>query len=294
MSDKKKLLLGAHMSIAGGLSEGLLRGQSIGCTAIQIFTKSNRQWAPKEPTQEEIKTFKETQEKSGISTVVAHASYLINLGSPDPDIFRKSVVAATKELQVCEDLGIPYLVVHPGSYTTSTPEVCLKSIAHGIDKIMHHVPGTTMILLETMAGQGTTVGKTFKELATIRDLVTEKNRVGFCLDTCHVFAAGYDIAHKDGYEKLWDDFDTTIGLHHLKAIHINDSKKECGSYVDRHENIGDGFIGIEGFTLLMNDKRLFTIPKILETPKDSLSDDKHNMGILKDLISESTKKELSL
>ncbi len=285
---KEKLLLGAHMSIAGGLSEALIRGTSIGCTALQIFTKSNRQWAPKEPTPEEINNFVATQKKTGITHVVAHASYLINMGSPDPDIHRKSVVAATKELQVCEALGIPFLVIHPGSYTTSSPERALSALAQGIEKILHHVPGVSMILLETMAGQGTTIGSSFKALAQVRELISAKHRVGICVDTCHIFAAGYDLTTQDGYLSVWEEFDTTIGLSNLKVIHLNDSKKECGSHVDRHEDIGKGKIGLEGFRLLMNDERFFSIPKILETPKIDLSDDVQNMKILKELCSKET------
>jgi deoxyribonuclease-4 len=290
---KEKLLLGAHMSIAGGLSEALIRGASINCTAIQIFTKSNRQWAPSEPSLHEIDLFKKTQKETGIISVVAHASYLINMGSPDPDIHRKSVVAATKELAVCEALGIPFLVIHPGAYTTSSPQNAITNIAQGIEKMLHHVPGSSMILLETMAGQGTTLGSSFKELATIRKLISSNQRVGICLDTCHVFAAGYDISIPASYNSLWDDFDTTIGLSHLKVFHLNDSKKECGSKVDRHEDIGKGKIGLEGFRLLMNDERFFSIPKILETPKATLKDDARNMAVLKKLLSEKTIRKLS-
>ena len=291
---KEKLLLGAHMSIVGGLSKALTRGASINCTALQIFTKSNRQWAPSQPTQEEIDLFKKTQQETGIAHVVAHASYLINMGSPDPDIHRKSVIAATKELAVCEALGIPFLVIHPGAYTTSTPEKAISAIAQGIEKMLHHVPGSSTILLETMAGQGTVVGRTFKELAAIRELISDKHRVGICLDTCHVFAAGYDLATQTGYASLWKDFDTIIGLSHLKVLHLNDSKKECGSHVDRHEAIGKGEIGLEGFRLLMNDERFFSLPKILETPKASLLDDAKNMATLKKLLSEESKKKMDI
>ena len=290
---KGKLLLGAHMSIAGGLSEALICGSSINCTAIQIFTKSNRQWAPKEPTKEEIDLFIKMKKETGITDIIAHASYLINMGSPDPDIHRKSVIAATKELKVCEDLGISFLVIHPGAYTTSTPEQAIIAIAQGIEKILNHVPGSSMILLETMAGQGTTIGSTFKELASIRELISDNHRVGICLDTCHVFAAGYDIATEIGYTSLWKDFDRIIGLSHLKAFHLNDSKKECGSHVDRHEDIGKGEIGLEGFRLLMNDERFFSLPKIVETPKADLLDDVKNMATLKKLLSEETKQKLS-
>jgi len=291
---KHKLLLGAHISIAGGLEKALIRATSIDCTTLQIFTKSNRQWAPQEPTKEERILFSKTKKETGISSIIAHASYLINMGSPDPDIHRKSVIAATKELQVCEDLEIPYLVIHPGSYTTGTPKQAIEGIAQGIEKILHHVPGSSMILLETMAGQGTTVGKTFKELAAIRELISQKNRVGICLDTCHVFAAGYDISKPEGYETLWKDFQHDIGLSHLKGIHMNDSKKECGSHVDRHEDIGKGEIGLTGFRLLMNDERLFSVPKILETPKADLQDDARNMATLKKLLSDKSKRELGL
>jgi len=289
---KHKLLLGAHISIAGGINKALTRATSIGCTTLQIFTKSNRQWAPQEPSPEAREAFFSAQKETGISMVVAHASYLINLGSPDADINRKSLVAAKKEFKVCDDLRIPYLVIHPGSYTTGTPHHAIKAIAEGINKILHHVPGSAMILLETMAGQGTAVGKTFKELAEIRDLVTEKNRVGICLDTCHVFAAGYDISTKQGYDSLWKDFQRDIGLSHLKVIHMNDSKRECGSQVDRHEEIGKGEIGLAGFRLLMNDERLISVPKILETPKADLEDDARNMRTLKSLISPETKQKI--
>lgn len=291
---KHKLLLGAHMSIAGGLEKAFIRAASIGCTTLQIFTKSNRQWAFQEPTTEERVLFTKTKKETGITSIIAHASYLINMGSPDSDIHKKSVIAATKELQVCEDLEIPYLVMHPGSYTTGTPDQAIAAIAQGIEKILHHVPGHSMILLETMAGQGTTVGKTFKELAAIRELISQKNRVGICLDTCHVFAAGYDISKPEGYDALWKDFHHAIGLSHLKAIHMNDSKKECASHVDRHEDIGKGEIGLEGFRLLMNDERFFSIPKILETPKTDLEDDARNMTTLKRLLSDKAKRELDL
>jgi deoxyribonuclease-4 len=287
---RKKLLLGAHMSIAGGLSEALIRGASINCTAIQIFTKSNRQWIAKEPTKEEIALFAKIKKETGITDIIAHASYLINMGSPNPEIHKKSVIAATKEFKVCQDLEIPFLVIHPGAYTTSTPEKAIVSIAQGIEKILNHVPGPSMILLETMAGQGTTIGSTFKELAAIRELISDKSRVGICLDTCHVFAAGYDITTPEGYSSLWKEFDKAIGISHLKAIHLNDSKKECCSYIDRHEDIGQGKIGIEGFRLLMNDTRFFSIPKILETPKADLQDDARNMATLKKLLSEENRK----
>ena len=291
---KKELLLGAHMSIAGGVSEALIRGDSIGCTAIQIFTTSSRQWHAKDFSPEEIEAFQKTQRESSIACVLAHANYLINLGSPNASIHKKSVFVASKELAACQALGIPFLILHPGAYTSSTSAQGCKAVAQGINALFEQVPGKTMILLETMAGQGTALGSTFEELATICDLIDQKNRVGICLDTAHIFAVGYNFSTPQTYKKLWDDFDRIIGLSHLKAIHLNDSKKECGSRVDRHEGIGEGAIGLEGFRLLMNDERLLFIPKILETPKATLQDDLRNLKIIRALFSEKTKKSFGI
>lgn len=287
----QKLLLGAHISITGGLDQAIIRGESIACTAIQIFTKSNRQWNSKTLSDKEIEQFIKVQKTSSIATVVAHASYLINLASPDSAIRKKSVSAAISELTTCERAHIPFLVVHPGSYTTSTIEEGCTMIAKSINEILEQVPGKSMILLETMAGQGTVVGSSFTELALIRKLVTDHARVGICLDTCHVFAAGYNFSTPASYKKMWDKFEKEIGLCHLKVIHLNDSKKECGCKVDRHEDIGKGTIGLEGFRLLMNDERLAAIPKILETPKATLEDDAKNMAVARNLIKKKNEKE---
>ena len=292
MNTKKILLLGAHMSTEGGREKALERGASINCTAIQIFTKSNRQWLDKPITKEEGALFKKTQKECDIKYVVAHASYLINIGSPKPDVESKSITALTKELDRCDMLGIPYLVLHPGSRLTSNLRDCIEQIAAGIDIALADSKGTTMVLLETMAGQGTGVGSTFEEVAHIRRLTKHKSRVGVCLDTCHIFAAGYKFSTKATYKQTWDTFNKIIGLEHLKAIHINDSKKECGSKVDRHEEIGKGKIGLKAFELLFNDPRLFSIPKILETPKSCLADDAQNMKIIRGLLSPVTKKPL--
>lgn len=290
MTKKQRLLLGAHISIEGGLEKAIERGASIECTTIQIFTKSNRQWFAKKITQEEIETFKKAQKKYSVTPVVAHGSYLINLGSPKKDVQEKSIKALTTELNRCDQLGIPYLVLHPGARLTSHINTCIKSIASNIDTALQESNGKTMVLLETMAGQGSTVGSTFEEVAQIRRLTKEKSRIGVCLDTCHIFAAGYDFTTEETYKKLWDSFDSVIGVKNLKVIHINDSKKELSSKVDRHVDIGAGKIGLEGFKLLFNDERFFNVPKILETPKESLEDDKRNMEELKKLLSEKTKK----
>ncbi len=284
MSLKKRPLLGAHMSIAKGLSEALIEGSSIGCTTIQIFTKNNRRWDAKEPSPEVIDAFKKTQKSTGIDPVVAHASYLINLGSPDPELYKKSINGLIQELSFCEKMNIPYLVLHPGSYTNGTPEQALASISQGIQKALTAVPGSCMILLETMAGQGTVVGKNFSELHQIYAKIHDRSRVGICLDTCHIFAAGYEFNTKKLYDALWQEFDATLGLSLLKVIHLNDSLKPLKSYVDRHEHIGFGNVGITAFELLMNDERFFDIPKILETPKKNNDDDYKNMQNLIRLI----------
>ncbi len=289
---KRRLLLGAHMSIAGGLDQAIFRGESIGCTTIQIFTKSNRQWAAKKLTTVDIENFKTAQKESDISPVVAHSSYLINLGSPKKDISKKSTKALAIELQRCEELGIPYLVLHPGSCLASSEEKCIEQIAQNLDKALALAPGKTMVLLETMAGQGSIIGYTFEQIAEIIKLTSNKKRVGACLDTCHVFAAGYEFDSKKKYKAMWDNFDATIGLKKLKAIHINDSEKACGTRVDRHADIGKGKISLEAFKLLFNDPRFFDIPKLLETPKESLTDDQRNINTIKKLLTPSTKKDL--
>lgn len=272
------------MSITGGLSQAIIRGESIGCTAIQIFTKSNRQWFSKAPSFKEIEDFIIAKNQSSIESVIAHASYLINLASPDITTHKKSISATINELKLCEELQIPTLVIHPGSYTVSNNQAGCKAVAQALNQILEKAPGNCKIALETMAGQGTSIGSSFTELALIKSLVEQKKRVGICLDTCHIFAVGYDFSNPENYKKLWSDFDKTLDLSSLEVIHLNDSKKECNSRVDRHENIGEGAIGLEAFKFIMNDKNLSSIPKILETPKSTLEDDKKNMEKLRKLI----------
>src|SRR5579885_1170711 len=233
MAKKHSLLLGAHMSIAGGIDQSIMRGESIGCTAIQIFTKSNRQWRAKKITEQEVMAFKKAWKESSIHSVFAHATYLINIGSSDSVTENKSVNALIEEMERCELLGLPYLVLHPGSRGTMDEDKCLEQIASNLDHVLTKVPGHTMILLETMAGQGSSVCSTFEQLGKVRKATEHKHRIGICLDTCHVFAAGYDFRSPKTYDNLWNDFDRHIGLSHLKAMHINDSKSELGSRVDR-------------------------------------------------------------
>jgi len=289
---KQRLVLGAHMSISGGLEQSVLRGESIGCTTIQIFTKSNRQWKARPLKSEEIELFKKTAQESSINPIVAHTSYLINIGAADKEIQKKSKDSLQQELVRCEQLEIPYLVLHPGSYTNGTETTCLETIAHTLNDIFADTPGKTMILLENMPGQGSTVGRSFEQLATIYEQSTYQKRLGICFDTCHAFAAGYDFRTEEGYKSLWETFDTILGLNLLKCIHLNDSKKNLGSRVDRHEHIGKGNIDLEAFKFLMNDQRFFDTAKIIETPKNDLTDDKKNLETLIKLLSEENRKKL--
>lgn len=288
---KNKLLLGAHLSIAGGYEQAIIKGDQIGCTAIQIFTQSNRQWAAKSISTEQALLFQKALQASTCSMVVSHASYLINICSPDQSIHQKSTQALQEELKRCSLLGIPYLVLHPGTATNSSLEQSLQRAGQTLNTILEKDPGSTMILLETSAGQGASVGKTLEELASIAHYVTPQSRLGFCFDTCHAFAAGYNFTTPDLYEKMWQHFDSVLGLERLKVFHCNDSAKEFGSRVDRHAHIGQGKIGLDAFTLIMNDSRFFSVPKILETPKSEtdLNDDIKNMEILKSLLSDDTK-----
>lgn len=291
---KHQLLLGAHISIAGGYEKAFARAESINCTVMQIFTKSNRQWHAKRITPEEANLFCATNNTSSIAITITHATYLINIGSPDKETRNKSINGLIDELERCAILNIPYLVLHPGSSTTSTIETCLENIISSLDSALSHVKNDVVILLEIMAGQGSTVCYTFEQLAYILNNSAHKKKLGICFDTCHAFAAGYDFRTAQSYKAMWENFDAIIGLEYLKAIHLNDSKKELNSRVDRHEEIGKGHIGQTAFKLIMNDDRLFDVPKILETPKDDLIDYEKNMEFLKSLLSEETKRKLAI
>ena len=288
MKKQPSLLFGAHMSIAGEISRAIERGQSIGCTAIQIFTKSNRQWYAKPIVEKDAEAFKQAWKDSSVQTVIAHASYLLNIGSANPDAEKKSLDALAIEFERCALLGIPYLVIHPGSYTSSDEQSCIERISKNLDLLFEHIPHGT-ILLETMAGQGSQVGYTFEQLAQIIQLSKHKRRIGICFDTCHAFVAGYDFRTERAYKLMWEHFDKVIGIDKLKAIHLNDSLKDLGSRVDRHADIGKGKIGLEAFALLFNDPKFFDIPKILETPRTELSDYRKNMDILEGLVNKKTR-----
>jgi len=257
------VLLGAHISISGGVDLAPERGRALGCDTIQIFSKNQRQWIAKELDEDTIKKFKENLKAYNIKKPVVHDSYLINLASKDPDTLRKSQEAFLDEAKRTAQLGIQYLVFHPGS--NSDKAAGIKLIAETLNKAIEKYPQVTF-LLETTAGQGNYIGRTFEELAQIIELVEKKEHVGICFDTAHVFESGYDISTEEGYYKTLEEFDKIIGLAKIKCFHLNDSKTPLGSNVDRHEHIGKGMIGLTGFKLLLNDKRFSDIPMILETP----------------------------
>lgn len=262
----KKILLGAHTSISGGFYKAIQEGEKIKATAIQIFTKNNRSWFGKKITLEEIEKFKITLKNSSIKSVVAHSSYLINIGSPKKETENKSVSSLKHELNRCEELEIPYLIIHPGSHLTISAEECIKQISQNLDNILKEYSGKTKVLLETTAGQGTNIGYKFEHIKKIISLCKEKSKIGVCLDTCHIYSAGYDIGTASAYKKTMTQFEKTIGIKNLKVIHLNDSKTEFNSKKDRHASIGEGQIPKKAFELIMNDTKLENIPKILETP----------------------------
>ena len=283
----KEHLLGAHTSTQGGVSAAIDLAEKLNFTAIQIFTKNNNQWKGKVLTQNEADEFKRKLAVSSIKVVVSHDSYLINLCSSKPELLEKSRDAFVDELERCEMLGIPYLNFHPGAHGGIGEEEGIKLIAESLN-LAHQKTKNYKVqsMLEATAGQGTAIGYTFEHLKKIIDLVDEKERMCVCIDTAHIFAAGYDIKDKKNYNKVIKDFDEIIGLDLLKCFHMNDSKKPLASRVDRHDHIGKGFIGLEGFTNIMNDKRLLHIPKILETPKGKEQlEDLENIKTLRSLCS---------
>lgn len=261
-------MLGAHMSIAGGVDQAIDRGRLVGCDVIQIFTKSSRQWAAKPYIKDEVDAFRRKQRELAIRTVIAHDSYLLNLGAPVDALRKKSVAAFIDELHRCEALGIPYLIAHPGAHVGSGEAVGIKTIARSLDEAHRATKGLSVkVTLEITAGQGSTLGHRFDQIRQIIDATNESDRVRVCFDTQHAFAAGYDLRTDEGYDRTFAEFDEMIGLDRLAAFHLNDSKKELGCRVDRHEQIGQGQLGLDCFRRLMNDRRFWGIPMCLETPK---------------------------
>jgi len=277
-------LIGAHCFTAGGIETALETAKKLNIKVIQIFTKNNNQWEAKDLNIELHNFFNKHANKAYITYAVAHSSYLINLGTPKAALLQKSLTALKNELNRCQFLGISDLVLHPGSYKDSDFNTSILQISQSIDKIYDENPDlTTKILLENTAGQGSSIGHTFHQLKQIFDLIHNKNKIGFCLDTAHMWAAGYDFVNN--YEKVIEEFDNLLGISNLKLIHLNDSKSKFNSRVDRHEHIGKGTIGLKGFENILNDKRLKHIPKVIETPKSKTQiEDIENFKILYSLI----------
>ncbi len=262
-------LLGAHMPTAGGLHTSLLAGKAIGCSAVQLFTGSPRQWSHRPLSAEEVATFRDAHQQTGIAFLCAHDSYLINLASPAADVLERSRKAFRGELDRANELAIPWVVTHMGAHLDQGEEAAVLRLIESLRHILEETDAegyTAGIALETTAGQGTGLGYRFEQLAQVLQGVGPHPRLGVCLDTCHVFAAGYDLRDETSYEQTWATFDQMIGLDKLKIIHANDSKKPLGSRVDRHDHIGEGEIGIAAFTRLVTDSRLLAVPIIIETP----------------------------
>lgn len=260
-------MLGAHVSTAGGLALAPERGRDIGADAIQVFTRNQVQWAAKAVTAAESRAFREAVAASGIQSVLSHGSYLVNLANPDRSALRRSRKAFFAEMRRCHALGIPYLVFHPGAHMGSGEEAGLARVAESLNEALQRGRElAVMPLLEVTAGQGTCVGHRFEHLARILDLLESPDRVGVCLDTCHLLAAGYDIATPNGYERTMTELRATVGLERVKAFHLNDAKKGLGSRLDRHASVGQGFLGTATFRRLLRDERFRGLPMVLETP----------------------------
>ena len=281
-------LLGAHMSIAGGCYKAVMAACDAGCQTVQIFTKNTSQWRAKRLTKEDTTRFAAALQETGITVPTAHASYLLNLASPDAALWRRSLDALVVEIRRCGALGIPFLVVHPGSHMQSTAEQGLQRVVKAIDQACGRTGRLSVqVLLETTAGQGTNLGHRFEHLAEILESVRHSDRLGVCFDTCHAFAAGYAMGTQKEYRRTMRELNRIVGIERVKAFHLNDSKRECGSRIDRHEHIGRGELGLEAFRFLLNDRRFRGVPMYLETPKgqeQGVSLDVINLQKLRDLV----------
>jgi len=264
--------IGAHVSASGGVENAPINANRIGAKAFALFTKNQKQWFSKPLTEDNIRLFKENCEKYGFKPehILPHDSYLINLGNPVEENLKKSRTSFLDEMRRCELLGLDRLNFHPGSHLKQiSEEECLDTIAESINITLDKTNGVTAVI-ENTAGQGTNLGYKFEHIAHIIDKVEDKNRIAVCLDTCHTYTAGYDIKSAEGYNKTFEEFDRIIGFEYLKGMHINDSKKDLATRVDRHDSLGKGFLGEDVFMRIINDPRLNNIPLILETPDDSL------------------------
>jgi deoxyribonuclease-4 len=264
---KKEVLVGAHTSAAGGVHNALLEGQRIGATTIQLFTSNQRQWKGKVLSNAEIDLWDKTIKETGLKKIMSHDSYLINLGSCNPELLKKSRQAFEEEAQRCIQLGISFLNFHPGAAVGCDAQQCLDVICESLKEMEPIISkGKTRLLLEMTAGQGTAVGYSFEQISYLLERVKNVLPIGVCIDTCHIFAAGYDIRTSKGWDAVLKEFDRIVGLKHLYALHLNDSSKPLGSRVDRHAQLGDGHIGLDCFKFLMTDPRTRDLPQYLETP----------------------------
>lgn len=281
-------LFGAHMSVAGGLHHAVEAAVEHECGTVQIFSKNANQWIGKPLSDDDVAVFRKAVKKAKLKFATAHDSYLINLAAPDDALYQKSIAAFADEVERAEALGLSYLVMHPGAHTGSGIDAGVQRVAAGLDEVHKRCPGYKVkVLLETTAGQGSCLGAKFEEIAAILDRVKDSKRLGVCLDTCHAFAAGYEIHTEAGYAATFDEFDDLIGLSRLKLFHLNDSVKPLGSRVDRHAGIGLGCIGTDAFRRLVNDRRFAKLPMILETPKEDAAGqpmDPVNLGVLRGLL----------
>jgi deoxyribonuclease IV len=287
-NSQSAILLGAHLSIEGGVQMSIQRASSIGCTAMQIFVKNNMQWFARPLTPEEIRGFLKHSQRHELLSIFAHANYLINLAATNPQFHANSLRALSEELSRADQLKLPFLVLHPGAHLGKGEEAGLEKIIESIDSVLSAIPKIkTRIALETTAGQGSCLGSRFEQLAYIIDRVREPERLCVCLDTAHIFAAGYNIGSESAIRNTFREFDRVIGRDRLVAIHVNDSKTARGLRVDRHEHIGKGKIGLEAFRFIMRDRRFRKIPKVLETPKGKdLAEDVQNLKTLRALAHE--------
>lgn len=279
--------LGAHMSISGGLHLALDRAVAAGCNVVQIFTRNSNQWKGKPVSDADAALFRTKFAASGLHEVISHDIYLINLASPPGETRDKSLAAFRDELETCARLGIAKVVMHPGSHLADPPQTGLARVIEAFDQLFFEVPQFEgRVLIETTAGQGSNLGRTFEELGAIISGSRYPEKFGVCFDTCHTFAAGYNTATEDGYRDTMEQFDRILGLDRLHCFHLNDSKKGLGSRVDRHDHIGQGTLGLNPFRFILNDSRFKTIPKILETPKgDNDEMDAVNLALLRGLVS---------
>lgn len=281
--------LGAHMSVAGGLHLSLERIHKVGGQALQIFTRNQRQWSHKPLGQEEIALFSQAKKRFGIEYVFSHASYLVNLASPKMSLWQKSIGAMVDEVMRCRKLNIPWIVLHPGSHSGAGREAGLKRCIEALDEVFATSGSSNGcgILLETTSGQGTTLGSSIEELAYILENSRYSDLLGVCIDTCHIFTAGYDIRDHEGFSLFFEEFDRLVGIERIVLFHLNDSKKGLGTRIDRHEHIGKGKIGLDAFRFLLNHKDFKHIPMILETPKGkTLKEDVMNLEVLRGLLKE--------